>query len=273
MKPVCAPVVASVAAASLPLSRLEKSLLCLSLAWLLLALFGPHVAQYADYHAFADQSQHWGLSHWGDVWSNLPLVLVGAVGAGWARRSSLNAVWPALYERQQLFFYGLMLAGMGSFAYHLAPNDQTLWLDRLGMCVAFAGILGVTVTHRCSDRAGQVMTYAALIAGPFSLWLWQYGGSLWAWSAYQGGGMLLIVAMACLPAASKRYGVALAGVMACYGVAKLCELADHQIYALTHGWVSGHTLKHLWSAAAGLPVLLGLKRMSAPAAATKKPPQ
>ncbi|MBP6115720.1 MAG: hypothetical protein KA498_03690 [Neisseriaceae bacterium] len=45
------------------------------------------------------------------------------------------------------------------------------------------------------------------------------------------------VGMALLPAASKRHGVSLGLVMACYAVAKLFELGDHQVYALTQGWV------------------------------------
>lgn len=247
------------AQAGMALTRMEKGLIGVGILWVMLALLGPHVAQYADYHDFADQSQWWGLRHLGDVWSNVPIMAMGGWGAWRGRQSLLGHVWPALYERQQLFFYGLMLTGLGSFFYHMAPNDQTLWLDRLGMCVAFAGMLGMTLTHRCSDRAGQVMVYAALIAGPFSLWLWQYSGSLWAWSVYQGGGMLLIIVMACLPARTQRYPVYLAVVMICYGVAKLCELGDHQIYVLTQSWVSGHTLKHVFSALAGLPLIWGLR--------------
>ncbi len=260
MKPACVSTVKATVEVSRPLTRLEKILFSLGVLWLLLALSGPHLPQYADYHGFADQSQLWGLSHWGDVWSNLAIVAVGAAGAWSGRQSRLLSRWPALYERQQLFFYGLILAGLGSFVYHLAPNDQTLWLDRLGMCVAFAGVLGLAVTHRVSDRAGQIMVYAALIAGPFSLWLWQYSGSLWAWSLYQGGGMLLIIGLALWPAVSSKYRVSLGWVMACYTVAKLCELGDHQIYAWTHEWVSGHTFKHLFSALAGLSLLFAAWR-------------
>ncbi|MBP6562738.1 MAG: hypothetical protein KA214_04600 [Neisseriaceae bacterium] len=243
-----------------PLLRLERYLLGLAGLWLMLAMVGPHIPQYADYHGFADQSHWLGMSHWGDVWSNVPITCVGIVGIWLGRQGDLLRRWPVLGAQQQLFFYGLVLTGVGSFVYHLEPNDQTLWLDRLGMCVAFAGMLGVALTHRCSDRAGEVVAYAALIAGPVSLWLWQYSGSLWVWGLYQGGGMVLIMGLAMLPAVSTRHRISLAAVMACYGVAKLCELGDHQLFALTQGWVSGHTLKHLWSAAAGLPLVWALRR-------------
>ncbi|MBP6863302.1 MAG: hypothetical protein KBC57_13225 [Neisseriaceae bacterium] len=134
MKPGSIPVAARATQGRLPLSKPEKYLLLLGLAWVLLALLGPYVAQYPDDHAFADQSQLWGLSHWGDVWSNVPIMGVGVWGVWRSQGSSLSANWPALYERQQLFFYGLVLAGLGSFAHHLTPSDQTLWLDRLGIC-------------------------------------------------------------------------------------------------------------------------------------------
>ncbi len=43
-------------------------------------------------------------------------------------------------------------------------------------------------------------------------------------------------------------------VAALYVIAKVCELADKRIFSLGHA-VSGHTLKHLVSGAAGLWIL------------------
>ena len=44
-----------------------------------------------------------------------------------------------------------------------------------------------------------------------------------------------------------------------YALAKGCELLDAEIYAIG-GWVSGHTLKHVWAAVAGYFVLRMLRK-------------
>ncbi len=45
-----------------------------------------------------------------------------------------------------------------------------------------------------------------------------------------------------------------------YVCAKLTEIWDHQIFALTSNTVSGHTLKHLLAAAAIVAILIMLAR-------------
>jgi hypothetical protein len=44
----------------------------------------------------------------------------------------------------------------------------------------------------------------------------------------------------------------LAIVIMFYGLARLCEIYDHQIYALSNDMISGHTLKHFAAAMAGV---------------------
>ena len=57
-------------------------------------------------------------------------------------------------------------------------------------------------------------------------------------------------------------------VIACYGLAKLLELADKPLFAATGGMVSGHTLKHLAAGAeqgvAELVLLVGADREGRP---------
>ena len=63
-----------------PLTRPETGLLlALALATALAGL-APAVAQYADYHAFADQRTLWGLPFAMDVLSNLPFAVMGVWG-------------------------------------------------------------------------------------------------------------------------------------------------------------------------------------------------
>ena len=136
-----------------PLTRSETSLVVALILAIALACLGPAVAQYADYHAFADQRTLWGLPFAMDVLSNAPFALLGAWGllrlqsmrTPPARRTGFVALVPCDAQRPlaQLFFGGLVLTALCSGYYHLQPNDVGLAIDRMGMLVAFAGLLGL----------------------------------------------------------------------------------------------------------------------------------
>src|SRR6185369_8274377 len=121
----------------------EAMLLLTCLSLLALALFGPALAQPAHYHEFADQRVLWGVPFAMDVLSNLPFALAGAVGAWclWSLPSgALSNVQRAMAA---LFFIGLLLTAAASSWYHWHPDDAGLAVDRCGMAVAFAGLLGL----------------------------------------------------------------------------------------------------------------------------------
>ena len=63
-----------------PLTRSETGLSVALILACALAGLGPAVAQYADYHAFADQRTLWRLPFAMDVLSNIPFALLGAWG-------------------------------------------------------------------------------------------------------------------------------------------------------------------------------------------------
>ncbi len=232
----------------------ELGLLLACAAALVLAVCGPSVPQMAHYHAFADQRGLWGVPHFMDVLSNLPFAIAGVWGLVVLRRKG-NAARGVQKTLAALFFCGLLVTAVCSSLYHLQPGNQSLALDRLGMVVAFAGLLGLAVADRISGRAGAKLAAAVLVAGPASVMVWANTGNLLPWGVLQGGGMVLLVAlMACKPKAG-AWGVPVAAVVAWYAVAKLLELSDHQIFAYTNGWVSGHSLKHAVAALAAWPVI------------------
>jgi len=248
-----------------PLTRSETSLVVALILAIALACLGPAVAQYADYHAFADQRTLWGLPFAMDVLSNAPFALLGAWGllrlqsmrTPPARRTGFVALVPCDAQRPlaQLFFGGLVLTALCSGYYHLQPNDVGLAIDRMGMLVAFAGLMGLAAADRISAWAGQWTAGAVLTLGPVAVGTWAITGNLLPWSILQGGGMLLILCLALRKPLIGAWGVPLMAVIAWYVLAKLLELGDHQLMAWTDGLVSGHTLKHLAAAMAAWPVL------------------
>ena len=69
---------------------------------------------------------------------------------------------------------GLLLTAAGSSVYHWHPDDLGLVIDRMGMGVAFAGLLGVAVADRIGDRAALALTGAVLLLAPLAAALaWQ----------------------------------------------------------------------------------------------------
>ena len=102
-------------------------------------------------------------------------------------------------------FCGSGADGGGSSWYHWQPDDAGLLWDRLGMTVAFAGMLGLAAAHRVSAVLGH---HWAGIAGRRAAGRAVVGriGNLLPWAVVQLGGMLLVLALACLPRSVQAHG-------------------------------------------------------------------
>jgi hypothetical protein len=237
------------------LSRSEQPLLLALLAALALAAFGPHVAQHAQYHAFADQSAWGAVPCAMDVLSNLPFAVAGIWGLVQVWQASLQRRLDTRWQLALVFFGGLLLTAAGSGYYHWQPDNWGLAWDRLGMAVAFAGLLGMAVADRISLRAGVSALAATLLAGPVAVLVWYLTGELLPWVVLQGGGLLLVLVLALRKPLPGSWGLPLLGVVLCYTLAKLLELGDHAVFTWTGAVVSGHSLKHVAAALAAWPVL------------------
>lgn len=226
---------------------------------LLAALWGPGVAQSPDFHGFADQ-RAWGvLPHALDVLSNLGFAAAALAGARLLMAPGARALSPALRGLAALFFTGLACSAIGSSVYHWAPDDATLAGDRLGMSMAFAGMLGLALQSRVADRAALHAAAGLLAAAVASVLVWLHSGNVLPWVLVQAGGMLAILGLACVAQRHGALALNLAAVIAWYGAAKLLEWGDAAVFEATGGWVSGHSLKHLLAAAAAWPVVAALR--------------
>jgi hypothetical protein len=230
-------------------------------AW---GIFFPAMVQSQDYHLFADTRAVLAIENAADTLSNLAFLLVGALGiaflwreriaGGTHRFSSPQEMWP-----YWLFFAGVALTSVGSAYYHLAPDDARLVWDRLPMTVAFMSLLAAMIAERISVRAGNLLLAPLVILGIASVAYWRWSAlagaeNLRPYMAVQFGSIALVLAIALLYRSRYTRGAAIFAVAAAYGVAKVLESLDREIYALGD-WVSGHTLKHL-AAAAGVWLLL-----------------
>jgi Ceramidase len=208
----------------------------------------PPIPQDQAYHLFADRRTLCGIPNFWNVASNIPFLAVGAAGMARAREGPAAVV----------LFLGFFLTGIGSAYYHLVPRDGTLFWDRLPMTLAFATIFALVVEERIGPRAGTVVLWPMLALGIASLfvWLWAADLRLYFWAQFVPT-LALIVLSVFYPAkySHARYWVA---AVALYVLAKLFEFSDHAIYSVGH-ILSGHTLKHLFAAAAGFAILRYLR--------------
>ena len=210
---------------------------------LILLFFGP-IAQFADYHRFADTRTLLGLRNFSDTASNLPFLLIGVAGIAHgliqpARERSL--AWLAV-------FIGAVGCCIGSWAYHQAPNDATLVWDRLPIALTFMAFFVAVLEDHYGPEVTPKLMLPALVLGAAGVLYWEATGDLrlYLWTQIVP---LLAVPMALLlfPARFTRRGWYWA-VLACYVLAKAAEVADFQIFEATGRAISGHTLKHLLAA-------------------------
>lgn len=239
---------------------LEASLLAAALALLALALGGPVLHDHPHQHGFADQRTLWGIPCALDVLSNLPFALAGAWGLVLLGRVRPGALDAATRATARLFCAGLLLTAAASSWYHWQPDDAGLAVDRAGMSVAFAGLLGLAVADRISDRAGRVLAGLTLLLAPLAVTTPLLNGNTLPWVVLQFGGLVLLAALALSRARAGALGFSLGAVIVIYALAKALEVSDHAVFELTRGGVSGHSLKHVVAALAVAPVLQALRR-------------
>ncbi len=242
----------------------EVRLMAMGAALLALAIFGPALAQPAHHHDFADQRVLWGIPYAMDLLSNLPFAVAGLLGAVSLWRMPAGAVSNVQRGMAALFFGGLVLTAAASSWYHGLPNDAGLLVDRCGMSVAFAGLLGLAVAVRVSDRAAAVTGLSVLVLAPVSVQVWAATGNVLPWAVVQFGGMALVVWLACLRQPHGALDVRWGWVIAAYAVAKLFELQDNEVFQMTGQMVSGHTLKHAIAALAAMPVICAIWQLGNP---------
>jgi hypothetical protein len=248
----------------LSLTRREAVLTALVVLVLVAQPFLPHLPQSQDYHHFVDTRTLFGIANAMDTLSNLPFILAGMAGIMLVFAGRLPAPTSALGAMTLLTFAGLVATGIGSAWYHgqASPNDAGLAIDRYGMVIAFAGILGLAAAHKVSERAGWWLGWLVLVAGPFSVWWWTVSASVAPYAVLQFGGMALLVLILFwrTPEGHATPGPNWGLLIGAYALAKVFEAADAQVWELTGHLVAGHALKHLAASLVALAVMAPLYR-------------
>ena len=229
-----------------------------------IALVLTAIPQPLSYHNFADHRPWLGIPNFGDVASNLPFAVIGFWGlillfvSHTAKFIDSRERWP-----YAVMFAGLILTAIGSSYYHLAPGNARLVWDRIPINITIMALLTAVIAERTSVVAGLVIFPVFEAVGVASVLVWRAGelqghGDLRFYAAVQVYAILILLLALLFPPRYTR-GSDFAVVVGFYVMAKILEESDRQIFALGH-IVSGHTLKHLAAAAAGLWILRMLKK-------------
>lgn len=209
-------------------------------------LFVAPIEQDPAYHAFADHRTVFGIPNFFDVASSAPLFLVGLAGL-WAclpyRSTAKDLAW-------LMFFAGITLVGPGSAYYHWLPRDETLVWDRLPMALASAGLFVALVSQWVSTRLGATLLVPAVLTGLASVVYWRYFGDLRLYVWIQLLPVLTLPLVILSYRARDRREIYLAAALVLYVLARISEIYDKEIFALSQNIMSGHTFKHLLAALA-----------------------
>lgn len=239
-------------------------LLGMTLLAIALALFLPAMPQPQAYHDFVDKREAYGIENFLDVASNLAFTLAGLAGLVLVLRPRTCFEKPAERWPYLVFAIGLLLTGAGSCYYHLEPNNETLFWDRLPMTITFMSLIAAQIADRVDVRAGLLALVPMLLVGVASVVYWiaterQGRGNVMPYAVLQAYSVIVLLQLAALHPSRYTHGNAIFVVFAGYVLAKVFEHFDREIFELT-GAVSGHTLKHVAAGLAGLPVAYMLWR-------------
>src|SRR5262249_11457597 len=130
----------------------------------------------------------------------------------------------------RIIFFGIFSTAFGSAYYHLRPDDARLFWDRLPMTIVFMSLFALVIKKRA-------LVIPLVVIGAASVVWWRLTGDLWPYGLVQFGPLVVLTVVAF------RSERGLLPVVVFYGLSKITEFFDAQIYAVFP--LSGHTLKHL----------------------------
>ena len=244
----------------------NKNLFLLAISFLsvIAIILLPPIAQDLNYHQFADQRTLLGIPNFFNVISNVPYLIAGLAGCFLILKQSTLSIVSSIKNSYTLFFVSVSLVCIGSSYYHLTPSNHTLIWDRLPMTLAFMSFITVIIGEYIHEKTARALFVPLLITGIFSALYWY-----WSETINQGDLRLYILIqflpIIIIPIILRIYTPKFTHnnyfwlIIACYALAKLFEITDQLVFD-TIKILSGHSIKHLISAAAPYLFYLALKK-------------
>lgn len=193
------------------------------------------------------------IKNFGDVLSNLFIFAGGMMGIMLLHvkllydNDDIQMLQPTrMWQLEVCFpilFYSTIAIAVGSTYYQWNPNDSTLVWDRLPMTLAFVSLFCFMLEEYIPPNfvgVGQIILTPLLLLGIFSVLYWRWTDDLRLHVLIQFLPLIIIAGL--LVCCQPRHGGKLQQTLAfvSYGLAKVCEERDYEIYAFTTKQISGH---------------------------------
>ncbi len=205
----------------------------------------PVIIQDTAYHNFADHRSLFGIPNFCDVISNIFFFIFGMMGFNLVCKNKI------LETRKSwiVFFIGVIIVAPGSAYYHWNPNNDTLVWDRLPMTIGFMALYTALLAENITLKFEKCL-YPLCLLGLSSVVWWAVSADLRFYYWIQLAPMITIPLVLILFPSIYTGKLWLTGVFIFYALAKITEHKDPQFLELTHGLMSGHTIKHILAALA-----------------------
>lgn len=230
-----------------------------SLAFFILV---DRIPQDPSYHEFADGRTLLGVANFWNVATNLAFLFVGAYGLVFVQRNPRAVGNEFLLWPWRVLFAGLVLTAFGSAYYHLVPGNASLVWDRLPMTLGFAGFFTIVIGEYLSLPVARFLFIPMVLAGVLSVVYWNAteAGGAGDLRPYAVIAILPLILTPIILVARSNASNLTRGIWAMigfYAAAKLCEHFDAGVFG-TLGFVSGHSLKHVFAALSSVALIYAL---------------
>lgn len=217
------------------------------------------ISQDIKYHLFTDQRTILNIPNFWNVLSNLPFLLVGALGLYSILRLRNIVLVAEMKTAYILFFAGVSLVAFGSGYYHLSPGNESLVWDRLPMTIAFMALFSIIIAEFVSTQLAKLILWPLIIFGIFSIIYWhttesEGNGDLRLYILVQFLPMIIIPLILIFFKSPFNHTSGYWMLLGAYVLAKVFEYFDEAIFNLLP-LLSGHSIKHV-IAAVGIFMLL-----------------
>ena len=219
------------------------------------------------YHEYVDRRAVWGIPNAGNVLSGVAIVMAGLAGLVLTQEPR-NQRWIKPFGNYwpfAVFFASCTLAGVGSIYYHLDPTTEALFWSRLPIAAAFMSLLTIFVVDRITVRVDHRLVLPLLVGLGIACLLHWYQSEVSGQGDQRFYALSQIAVVVALPLLWRlnpgriTRGRHAAILILFYCLALATELFDWLIFALLGEMISGHTLKHILSAAAICTVMVMLR--------------
>ena len=218
------------------------------------------IYQPAEYTEFADtRTFKWiGISipNFMDVITNLPYLIFGLIGLAliYFRKKYLSK---NLFCHLLVIFIGLVITSIGSSYFHLVLDKLSLFIDRIGIAIVISGILGLVIYQKLNQKLSVIYSIIFLLILMVSNYYWYLTNDLAPWSIAQVLGIVIVFVLGFksnidLKFPTINYWL----IITLYLIAKICEFSDNFFFEITNNIISGHSIKHLISSLAAIPILI-----------------